>query len=99
MHMYTHRVWSSDVCSSDLEDCAAVGGVFHPEWSSCGPPNPCQLPHVCCVGHDCFLLTLDECTAQGGVPQPEFDSCEPQNPCANTPALPDSWGGLKNLYR
>jgi hypothetical protein len=22
-------------------DCTAMGGVWHPEWDSCGPPNPC----------------------------------------------------------
>jgi hypothetical protein len=82
-----------------VEECDAQGGVFHPELDSCGPPNPCALPHVCCVGANCFLLTQEECDAQGGLFLPEFDSCDPENPCANTPALPDSWGGLKNLYR
>jgi hypothetical protein len=23
------------------DECTALGGEFHPEWSSCGPPNPC----------------------------------------------------------
>ncbi len=23
-------------------ECAAMEGVWHPEWNSCGPPNPCE---------------------------------------------------------
>jgi hypothetical protein len=31
-----------EVCYFALADeCAAMGGTFHPEWDSCGPPNPC----------------------------------------------------------
>ncbi len=25
------------------EECTALGGVLHPEWDSCGPPNPCDV--------------------------------------------------------
>jgi hypothetical protein len=81
------------------EECAELGGVFHPEWSSCGPPNPCGLPHVCCVGEDCFFVLVEECAEMGGVVHPEYESCGPPNPCVNTPSVPDSWGGVKNLYR
>jgi len=24
------------------EECAGMQGVYHPEWDSCGPPNPCE---------------------------------------------------------
>lgn len=24
------------------QECAGMQGVFHPEWDSCGPPNPCE---------------------------------------------------------
>jgi hypothetical protein len=80
-------------------ECAAMGGVFHPEWSSCGPPNPCALPHVCCVGEECYVVFEADCTAMGGEFHPGWDSCGPPNPCASTPATPDTWGGVKNLYR
>jgi hypothetical protein len=80
-------------------ECQALGGVFHPEWDSCGPPNPCALPHVCCVGEDCYLVLETDCAAMGGVFHPEWDSCGPPNPCQATPATPDTWGGVKNLYR
>jgi hypothetical protein len=80
-------------------DCAALGGIWHPELDSCGPPNPCALPHVCCVGEECTLLIVYDCNALGGVFHPEWSSCGPPNPCQLTPALPDTWGGVKNLYR
>ncbi len=25
------------------EECTALGGIFHAEWDSCGPPNPCDV--------------------------------------------------------
>jgi hypothetical protein len=81
------------------EECGELGGVFHPEWSSCGPPNPCGLPHVCCVGEDCFVMLMEECGELGGVFHPEWETCGPPNPCQPTPVLPDTWGGVKNLYR
>jgi hypothetical protein len=81
------------------DECAALGGVFHPEWDSCGPPNPCALPHVCCVGEDCYVILETDCAAMGGVFHPEWDSCGPPNPCQVTPATPDTWGGVKNLFR
>ena len=82
------------------QECAAMQGVFHPEWDSCGPPNPCALSHVCCVGEDCFLVLEEECATMQGIFHPEWDSCGPPNPCQGaTPNQPDSWGGVKNLYR
>jgi hypothetical protein len=24
------------------QECAGMQGVYHPEWDSCGPPNPCE---------------------------------------------------------
>jgi hypothetical protein len=81
------------------EECAALGGAFHPEWDSCGPPNPCALPHVCCVGEDCYVVLEEECAALGGAFHPEWDSCGPPNPCAATPAAPDTWGAVKELFR
>jgi hypothetical protein len=62
-------------------DCEAMGGVYHAEWLSCGPPNPCALPHVCCGGEICYLILEEECASMGGTFHPEWDSCTP-NPCA-----------------
>lgn len=41
--------WENFVCCvgnecvvvQDEEECIALGGVFHPDWDNCGPPNPC----------------------------------------------------------
>lgn len=85
------------------DECAAMGGVYHPEWDSCGPPNPCEVipvPAVCCIGHECFLVLEDECAAMGGIWHPEFPDCGPPNPCdIYTPAEPSSWGAIKAIYR
>lgn len=32
-----------EVCQLVTEpECQELGGIFHPEWDSCGPPNPCE---------------------------------------------------------
>jgi len=43
--------WQVFVCCVDTdcvlvhgeEECTTLGGVFHPEWDTCGPPNPCSV--------------------------------------------------------
>ena len=79
-------------------ECGETGGIFHADWLTCSP-NPCRLPHVCCIAEDCILALDSECEQAGGVFHPEWDSCGPPNPCQPTPATPDTWGGLKDLYR
>jgi hypothetical protein len=73
-------------CSLVLQgECEATGGVFHPEWDSCGPPNPCVVgpeSRVCCVGEVCYVLTDSECAMMAGVFHPELDSCGAPDPCA-----------------
>jgi hypothetical protein len=94
-----HVCCVGETCFITLDDeCAAMGGTFHPEWDSC-TPNPCELPHVCCVGEDCYVILAGDCAAMGGTFHPEWDSCGPPNPCQVVPAAPDTWGGVKNLYR
>jgi len=90
----------------NANECAGLGGVFHPEWTSCGPPNPCEIilpPDVCCYGHECFFITEEECAIMGGIWHPEFDDCGGggvPNPCdIYTPAEPSSWGAIKAIYR
>ncbi len=81
-------------------ECAAAGGEYLGDDTTCGPPNPCLPPKVCCVGHECYLMTEEECAAAQGVFHPEWDSCGPPNPCEPpSPATPDSWGGVKSLFR
>jgi len=95
-----HVCCVGETCYLVIEaDCAAMGGVWHPEWASCGPLNPCALPHVCCVGEECFVVLGTECATMGGAFHPEWSSCGPPNPCQSTPAKPDTWGGVKSLYR
>jgi hypothetical protein len=94
-----HACCVGETCSLVTEEeCAALQGVFHPEWTTC-TPNPCEAPHVCCVGEDCYVILADDCATMGGAFHPEWDSCGPPNPCQTTPAQPDTWGGVKSLYR
>jgi len=84
------------------EECDDMGGIFHPEWTSCGPPDPCYIPpipDVCCVGTTCYFITEDECADMQGVWHPEYEDCGPPNPCDYTPAEPSSWGAIKAIYR
>jgi len=61
-----------------------MGGEFHPEWNSC-TPNPCAVPHVCCVGQECYVVLETECAIMGGEFHPGWDSCGPPNPCFTPP--------------
>jgi len=83
------------------EECAALGGVFHADWTSCDD-NPCYIPPVpavCCVGHICYLVLEEECTIMEGHWHPEWLTCDDQ-PCdMYTPAEPSSWGAIKAIYR
>lgn len=46
--------WNSYVCCvsgecvivQEEEECIALGGVYHPEWDNCGPPDPCASTPV-----------------------------------------------------
>jgi hypothetical protein len=66
-------------------ECEEAGGVFHPEWDSCGPPNPCAVgpeSRVCCVGEVCYVLDETACGMMGGVFHPDLNSCGSPDPCA-----------------
>ena len=84
------------------QECTEMGGVWHPEWDSCLPDNPCfvpPVPAVCCVGHTCYLVFEEECIAMEGNWHPEWPSCD-DNPCdIYTPVEPSSWGAIKAIYR
>jgi hypothetical protein len=83
------------------DECAGMGGVFHPEWSSCDG-DPCAPPPpvaVCCVVHQCYLVLEDECTVMQGAWHPEWTTCD-GDPCdIYTPVEPSSWGAIKAIYR
>jgi hypothetical protein len=71
-----------ETCSLVLEEeCAVLGGAWHPGWGSCGPPNPCSTARVCCVGEVCHFVHEDECSSLGGVWHPEWYTCGPPEPC------------------
>jgi hypothetical protein len=80
------QVFSGVPCGSEW--ILTMDGIFCPTQS-----------HVCCVGENCFIVLEDECAAMGGTFHPEWDSCGPPNPCQHVPATPDTWGGVKSLYR
>jgi len=89
---------------TEAECVQGLGGMWHPEWDSCGPPNPCDIvppePDVCCLGHQCFFVSEEECTLMGGAWHPEFVDCGDPNPCdIYTPVEPSSWGAIKSIYR
>lgn len=65
--------------------CFGAMGLYAPGVYCC-PPQP--VPHVCCVGQDCYLVFEGECTQMGGVWHPEWDACVPENPCL-IPQEPD----------
>jgi hypothetical protein len=63
--------------------CRDMGGDWHPEWDSCGPPNPCEPPPTgaCCVGEDCYVVTAMDCDEMGGIYLGDGTDCGPPNPC------------------
>ena len=70
------------------------------EWILTMDGISCGLQqHVCCVGENCFIVLETECQTMGGIFHPDWDSCGPPNPCQVVPATPDTWGGVKSLYR
>jgi hypothetical protein len=83
------------VCSQMTEgDCASAGGIWHPEFQTCGPPDPC--PAVCCHGTgSCDVVTAQTCASWGGTRHPEGLSCDP-NPCFHI-VYPDTTGGRPTL--
>ncbi len=63
-----------------LDECDALGGVWHEEWPDCGPPNPCLVYGACCVGGNCAITTQSVCEQGGGEWLGEGTVCDP-NPC------------------
>jgi hypothetical protein len=63
--------------------CFGAMGIFT-SGIPCGPIDPPPpIPHVCCVGPDCFLVMSElECNLLHGVWYPNLDSCDP-NPCVS----------------
>jgi hypothetical protein len=87
---------------SEQECTEGLGGIYHPEWTSCDYA-PCAVPPtVCCIGHDCYVVDCEaQCADIGGIWHPEWGGyCGPPNPCdIYTPAEPSSWGAIKAIYR
>jgi hypothetical protein len=84
-----------------LSECVTIyEGNWMPDAFSCTTPsNPCRWIRACCLGETCQLLSEDECASLEGVWHEEWSSCGPPNPCQGIPATPETWGGIKNLYR
>ncbi len=62
--------------------CAAQGGTYQGDGTSCNP-NPCPQPTgACCLPNgSCITTTAGNCSAQSGVYQGNGASCTP-NPCS-----------------
>ncbi|MFH1143487.1 MAG: right-handed parallel beta-helix repeat-containing protein, partial [Candidatus Eisenbacteria bacterium] len=82
-------------CTLMTEDaCASIVGVWHPDFVTCGPPDPC--PAVCCYGTgSCALVPEGTCASMAGTWHPEGLSCDP-NPCFHI-VYPDTTGGRPTL--
>ncbi|MCA9726919.1 MAG: hypothetical protein KC729_04495, partial [Candidatus Eisenbacteria bacterium] len=69
------------------DECAANGGVYQGDDTTCDP-NPCPQPPTsgaCCADDgSCAVTTADECAANGGVYQGDDTTCDP-NPCPQPP--------------
>jgi spore coat protein A len=62
-------------------DCAAVGGAYRGNGSTC-TPNPCIVPTgACCFAGVCSELRQSDCIAQGGVYSGDNTRCNPVSPC------------------
>jgi len=88
-------------CSMLTADaCTLAGGVWN-EGIACEGTIPCGAPlGACCFGctGECQVLTEADCLAQSGTFFAD-DNCDEPSPCILTPAAPDSWGTIKNIYR
>ena len=71
---------SNGMCTVENElDCAAIGGTYVGDGSSCDP-NPCAAG-ACCFGDGtCSVLTESDCINSNGLPQGGGTTCDP-NPC------------------
>jgi hypothetical protein len=103
--LYSDYTPPTGACCTPAGDCTLTTeagcpppNVWHGEWTSCAD-NPCPQLRVCCVGQECFVVYAEDCALMGGVFHPEWNTCGPPNPCAATPSGPDTWGGVKNMYR
>jgi len=57
-------------------ECVEFGGILHPEFPDCGPPNPCII-RACCIGTVCVDgFNEQQCVENGGVFQPDVPFCE-----------------------
>ncbi len=84
------------------EECFAQGGAwFHDQvCESSGGYFSCPRVRVCCVNEDCRLVSEEACEELGGEWHEESDSCAPPSPCsAPVPADPQTWGGIKSIFR
>jgi len=80
------------------EACVAAGGTVY-AVAEC-TPELCPMPLGACCLPDCSCVVLveAECLAQQGIWHANDDCAEP-TPCAVTPAVPDTWGAIKSVYR
>jgi len=70
-------------------ECAALGGTFQGEGSSCTNVQCPECPKPCCVTDTgaCVMATAAECANLGGVHHPNLNSCadltcpQPPQPC------------------
>jgi len=65
-------------------DCLSPG-VWHSEWTSCGPPNPCPQPPptgACCLSNGtCLVMTEAACDAAAGHWYGAGVLCRPGGKC------------------
>jgi hypothetical protein len=73
-------------CTLTVQTACAAPSVWHVDWPSCQPINPCPVPAVCCyLSGDC-VVTLEALCVPPAIWHPEWLSCAPDNPCPQPPA-------------
>lgn len=92
-----HVCCLGETCQLLVElDCAAAGGVFHPEWDSC-LPNPCvsapdDLGGGVLITHfPPGLLYTDEGLSDRCLEYPQITHCDQQNPRIDEEAQAVVW--------
>jgi hypothetical protein len=65
-------------------DCAAPG-IWHSEWTTCTPINPCPQPQAaCCATNGSCTITAQAACAAPSVWHADWPSCD-ANPCPQPP--------------
>jgi hypothetical protein len=89
----------NDCTITTMEDCAAQGGFYMGDGTTCDP-NLCSSPPIgaCCVEYVCTIEYSWTCEEMGGTYYGDCSDCDP-TPCPPpTPVEDSSWGRIKSRF-